>query len=155
MTTRVVVERVVPGGTVLRRMAEAMDPDDAAEAERLYGASLADLLRTSAVRAREAFAATLDGAPVAVFGLTRSPLGKPGVPWFVSTPFAREVPRDLLRGGRHFTQRWLRWHPLLANVVSVRRSETGRWLERIGFRAGGRYETPAGVVVQRFWIERA
>jgi hypothetical protein len=146
------VRRALPADAVA--LAPRLREEDAAECWRLDRSgpteSLADSLDSSA----EAWAAELDGVVIGLWGVRpHSVVLGVGMPWMLGAPEIARSPRLLVRGSRHYCDRWLTAYRLLVNVVDARYTKAIRWVRSLGFTVSEPY--PVGPDGHPFvWIEK-
>ena len=140
-----------PGDDVLGDVAMRMRQADVDELQHLSRREPYEALRLSVDSSDEVYAVTVDGVPVAAFGVAPVvALGRVGAPWFLGTDEVADHPREFVRGGRRAVHYWLGRYTLLANTVSGRNELSKRWLARVGFELAPAH-TVNGAPAHHFW----
>lgn len=86
---------------------------------------------------RPVVAMTAAGEPLAVFGVVPvSMMDRDGRPWMMATDGAMRFRREIVRGGRYWTNLWSFRYARLHNHVDARNVATIRWLRHIGYTIG-------------------
>jgi hypothetical protein len=114
-------------------IASYMRPMDVAECLAWCGLDPWDALRTSVKASVDCRTATIDGAPVALFGVAPAE-GFPGVglPWFLGTPAVDRHGSYMLRLAPRYLLGYLDGFPVLMNAVDARNLTALRWLRHVG-----------------------
>ncbi len=92
-----------------------------------------------AMRLDEAYIATMDGEPVALYGIARTALlGRKGTPWMLSTPMLerRDVMRMMIKYGRQELARIAKGYTYLSGLKRADATVETRWLKWMGFSVG-------------------
>lgn len=112
------------------------DPRPACVAEMTaLGSTFEDALVESVRRSDWTGCATVDGAPVCLFGVAPgSVLSGLGVPWMLGGAGLDRAEVAFLRRSRPVADAMLATYPRLVNVVDAENRRTIRWLKWLGFR---------------------
>lgn len=84
---------------------------------------------------RDSYVGTVDGRPVALFGVSEGTALTPAaIPWLVGTPELEKHARRFARSSReNLRELVIRDHKLLENYVDARNTYAVRWLRWLGF----------------------
>ena len=143
---------VPPSDFMLSGVAQDIEPSDAEELRSSTGVDdIMAILAASRDVSFECYVATIDGRPVAVYGLSMlDHHGTFGCPWAVFTTHMRKYPKLLMRRSQDIVSRWKKMFPFLENYVDTRNKRSIRWLKRLGFEMKETVNTEAGDQFMRF-----
>jgi hypothetical protein len=114
-------------------------------------------LATSVRWSRKAWAAELDGEPIAIWGVAPfgSWLGDKGSPWLLGSDRMKEVSIIGARVSQPFVLEMLSMFTMLENYVSNDNKLSIRWLRWCGFKMD--HPEPFGLerkLFRRFWMKK-
>lgn len=116
-------------------LASRLRRSDLDELEACSGRDPLVSLKESLGRSKAAWTATLDGEPIAIFGVGTAPHDpKVGIVWFLATNRIEEIPIHFLRLSRQYLKLMSSWYPMLTNFIDSRNLKTQDWLEWCGFK---------------------
>lgn len=129
---------------------------DRKEARAMAGVDPELALQRSIVLSHETWVGTVDGEPVAIWGLGIGSFATGiGRPWLVGTEKIETNAIAFLRRNKACIRRWLGICPTLENWVMAEHETAIRWLEWLSFRMDGPVpHGPYGVPFRRFHLER-
>lgn len=122
-----------------------------ADRREIYYLALLDpwrALDVSASKSIAAWAALVDGEPVAAFGVARrTSLDEVASPWLLATDRAERFPLAIAKASRVYFKRMKQAFPLMENYVLAENCKAVSWLRWLGFemeepRPGGVFGVP-------------
>ncbi len=121
----------------LRTVAEFMRPADRAEIARSTGSLPFPALVRAVTISAEAWCATVDHVPAALFGVAPGltpDCGMYGIPWLLGTDLVTRHARELLRLAPAMIAAWRDRYGELWNLVDAENGQARRWLAHMGAR---------------------
>lgn len=98
----------------------------------------------------------VDGAPAAMFGVSRSSCVNTGVPWLLATNRFRLAKKVFLKLSPGYISTMLGTTPRLFNFVKADNEQSIRWLKWCGFRFGEPFaHGPENEMFRMFWMEKS
>lgn len=118
----------------LQRVAENMDPADAAEVWASSHRTPASAVLVSSRVSRETLAGCVDDRAICVFGVgQRTLMDNRGIPWLLGTPEIKDHARAFLRASKRWVQAEAQRYEALENWVDARHTRAVQWLKWLGF----------------------
>lgn len=125
------IKYVEPIAEHCKTMAPAMRAADQMEVFRATGASPLEALRGGLRDSASCRTVTLDGVPVAMFGVVER--DDVGVPWFLGTVVVDEHPLSMMKMSKLIMNDWTDRYRTLRNYVDAKNDKAIRWLDVLGF----------------------
>lgn len=98
------------------------------------GISLTGQIVSSIEKSAMAWTACWSNTPIAVWGLTPTPLSTVGIPWMIGVPEMENHVRPLLVVGRDYVKQMLAERSTLVNYVHADNVKAQAWLRKLGFQ---------------------
>lgn len=111
-------------------------------------------VRSSIIYSSEAYVATNQGTPIAVFGAAIPAIGGIGCPWFMGTRGVDDCAKEYITMGRKFTAHLLEQCDILSNVALAENRKTLVFLRRMGFDIHDPVVLPSGVRAVAFEMRK-
>jgi hypothetical protein len=123
-----------PTPEALRKIADNLSQADRAELAALGLQDAHRVIREAVRQCREAYVASWDGEPQAVFGVSdHAQSDRIGIPWMLSTGTGSRHASEFMDISRKVIAAWSPMYLALANIVSEQHHTARRWLEALGF----------------------
>ncbi len=125
---------------LIPEVAAKLSPAVCSQLERCGFPTADEAIRVFVAASHEAFMASWDGEPQAVFGVVEWPGDRPkgvpkvGVPWVMSAQPPSGIRMEFMRLAEDIRDRWLQMYPILANDVDAQHVRALHWLSGMGFK---------------------